>query len=115
MNALIQVSDLKYDTNNGTILSVDIKIDSQSFHVELNKDHKYIVKTNVESLVKGEVKLIAPDNNPVVEVKADIANANNDNKKTNKKTDNKNTKPDPTILFVDNDDLIKKLEVALSV
>ena len=58
MSASIQVSDLKYDTNNGTILSVGLIVDSQSFRVEFS-DHKYIV-TN---LGRGLVKIIAPDMN----------------------------------------------------
>ena len=90
MSASIQVSDLKYDTNNGTILSVGLIVDSQSFRVEFT-DHKYIVTNNGKSLVK----IIAPDMNqagdtpkadttPKAEAKTDVVEPNADTKATPK-------------------------------
>ena len=84
MSASIQVSDLKYDTNNGTILSVGLIVDSQSFRVEFT-DHKYIVTNNGKSLVK----IIAPDMNqasatPKAEATADVVEPNADTKATPK-------------------------------
>ena len=104
MSASIQVSDLKYDTNNGTILSVGLIVNSQSFRVEFT-DHKYIVTNNGKSLVK----IIAPDMNqtkadvtPKAEAKTDMVEPNADTKATPKaeaKTDmvepNADTKATP--------------------
>ena len=70
MSASIQVSDLKYDTNNGTISSVGIIIDSQSFSIVF-KDHKYIVTNRGKSLVNSNANPIAPDKNLVVRPVAD--------------------------------------------
>ena len=90
MSASIQVSDLKYDTNNGTILSVGLIVDSQSFRVEFT-DHKYIVTNNGKSLVKSVEKIIAPDMNqtkadatPKAEAKVDVVEPNADTKATPK-------------------------------
>ena len=105
MNALIQVSDLKYDTNNGTILSVDIKIDSQSFHVEF-KDHKYIV-TGPKILIKRDTNPIVSDTIPIVtgldakpEAKSDAKPDAKPDAKSDAKSDD-DAKP-----FKDNEELI---------
>ena len=123
MSASIQVSDLKYDTNNGTILSVGLIVDSQSFRVEFT-DHKYIVTNNGKSLVKSVEKIIAPDMNqtkadatPKAEAKADVVEPNADTKATPKtevkatpKAGRKTKADDDAKSFGNNDQLITILK-----
>jgi len=69
MSAPIEVSKLNYNTNNGTISSVLIKIGLQWFRVEF-KDHKYIVINIGDTLGKNDANPIASDKNPAIEPKA---------------------------------------------
>ena len=68
MSALIQVSDLNYNTNNGTISSVNIKIGSQLFSITF-EGNKYSVINKGDTLGKDNANPIASDKNPAVEPK----------------------------------------------
>ena len=68
MSALIQVSNLNYNTNNGTISSVNIKIGSQLFSITF-EGNKYSVINKGDTLGKDNANPIASDKNPAVEPK----------------------------------------------
>lgn len=62
MSASIQVSDLNYNTNNGTISSVNIKIGSQLFSITF-EGNKYSVINKGDTLGKSVSDLKEPDKN----------------------------------------------------
>jgi hypothetical protein len=110
MSASIQVSDLKYDTNSGTISSVGIIIDSQPFSIVF-KDNKYIVTNNGESLGNTDENLKEPDKKPVVEAKAkpDVKAKPEVVDKTKPKVVDKTKPTADSKSFKDNDELINIL------
>jgi len=110
MSALIEVSNLNYNTDTGTISFANIKIGSQWFRVDF-KDHKYIVNNIGETLGKSDENIKEPDKKPVVDVKAkpEVTAVEKTNPKTRTRTKPKvdNTKATAdSKSFKDNDELI---------